>query len=81
MGDNEAAGRQQEASGTKGERQSGPVPNWTAIFALREDLRPPGYAQVFIDCIDNPRIKPKQIEKEKIQAKKKKKKLGRGQSA
>lgn len=57
------------------------APNWTSIFTLRPDLEPPGFAEVFIDCIENPRIKPKQVEKDKIQAKKKKQKLGRGQTA
>jgi hypothetical protein len=58
-----------------------PAPDWTAIFTLRPELQPPGYVETLLHCIDNPRIKPKQVEKEKIQAKKKKKKLGRGQSA
>ena len=29
-------------------------PDWTAIFTLRPDLDPPGYAETVIDMQDNP---------------------------
>jgi hypothetical protein len=62
-------------------RKISPAPNWTAIFSVRHDLAPPGYDEVFLDMIENPRIKPKEVEKQKVQEKKKKRKLGRGQTA
>ena len=31
-----------------------PQPNWTAIFTLHDELTPPGYAETFIDMIENP---------------------------
>ena len=31
-----------------------PVPDWTAIFTLRPDLDPPGYAETVIDMHENP---------------------------
>jgi hypothetical protein len=58
-----------------------PAPNWTAIFSLREDLRPPGYDEVFLSCIENPYIKPIDKRAEESKKKKKGKKLGRGQKA
>lgn len=58
-----------------------PAPNWTAIFSLREDLRPPGYDEVFLDCIENPYVKPVDKKAQESKKKKKSKKLGRGQSA
>jgi hypothetical protein len=33
-------------------------PDWTAIFTLRPDLDPPGYAETVIDMQDNPRERP-----------------------
>jgi hypothetical protein len=48
---------------------------------LRPDLDPPGFVEVFIDIHENPFIKPREIDKEKIAAKKKKKKLGRNETA
>jgi len=35
-----------------------PLPDWTAIFTLRPDLDPPGYAETVIDMIENPRERP-----------------------
>lgn len=35
-----------------------PQPDWTAIFTLRPDLDPPGYAETVIDMIENPRERP-----------------------
>jgi hypothetical protein len=35
-----------------------PLPDWTAIFTLRDDLTPPGYAETVIDMIENPRERP-----------------------
>jgi hypothetical protein len=58
-----------------------PAPDWTQIFTLRPDLDPPGFAEVFIDIHENPYIKPKEVDKEKAAAKKKKKKLGRNEKA
>jgi hypothetical protein len=60
-------------------RKISPAPNWTSIFTQYPELDPPGYAEVFIDIHDNPRVKPKQIEQEKTAAKKRKKKLGRNE--
>jgi hypothetical protein len=60
-------------------RKISPAPNWTSIFSVHPLLDPPGYAEVFIDIKENPRIKPKEIEKEKTAAKKKQKKLGRNE--
>lgn len=57
-----------------------PAPNWTAIFTQREDLRPPGYDEVFLYMLENPRIKPKDKQKEETDKKRKQKKLGRNQS-
>ena len=34
-------------------------PDWTAIFSVREDLRPPGYDETFLDMVENPRERPK----------------------
>jgi hypothetical protein len=34
------------------------APDWTAIFALRPDLDPPGYAETLIDIRKNPRERP-----------------------
>jgi len=30
-------------------------PDWVAIFTLRPDLEPPGYAETVIDMIDRPK--------------------------
>jgi hypothetical protein len=57
------------------------APNWTSIFTLHPELDPPGYAEVFISIKDNPYISPKQLKKDEAIAKKKKKKLGRGETA
>jgi len=35
-----------------------PQPDWIAIFTLRPDLDPPGYAETVIDMIENPRERP-----------------------
>jgi hypothetical protein len=35
-----------------------PAPNWTAIFTVREDLRPPGFDEVFLDMIERPWVRP-----------------------
>lgn len=35
-----------------------PQPDWTAIFTLRPDLDPPGYAETVIDMVENPRERP-----------------------
>lgn len=35
-----------------------PPPNWTAIFTLRPELDPPGYAETVIDMVENPRERP-----------------------
>lgn len=35
-----------------------PQPDWTAIFTLRPDLDPPGYAETVIDMLENPRERP-----------------------
>jgi hypothetical protein len=32
-----------------------PEPDWIAIFTLRPDLDPPGYAETVIDMLENPR--------------------------
>lgn len=31
-----------------------PQPDWTAIFTLRDDLTPPGYAETVIDMHEHP---------------------------
>ena len=54
-----------------------PAPNWTSIFSLRPDLDPPGFAEAFIETIENPRIKPSDTKKAEIKEKKKKRALGR----
>lgn len=33
-------------------------PDWVAIFTLRPDLEPPGYAETVIDMLENPRERP-----------------------
>jgi len=33
-------------------------PDWVAIFTLRPDLDPPGYAETVLDMIENPRERP-----------------------
>ena len=33
-------------------------PDWVAIFTLRPDLEPPGYAETLIDMLENPRERP-----------------------
>jgi hypothetical protein len=35
-----------------------PQPDWVAIFTLRPDLEPPGYAETVIDMIDRPWVPP-----------------------
>jgi hypothetical protein len=80
MGDNEPAGEKQGPF-TPASRQPGPLPNWTAIFTVHDRLTPPGFAEVFIDIHENPYVKPKEADKEKTAAKKKKKKLGRNEKA
>jgi hypothetical protein len=57
------------------------APNWTAIFTLRDDLNPPGYAEVFIDMIENPKVKPSEQKKEEVKKKKKKRSLGLNEKA
>jgi hypothetical protein len=57
-----------------------PAPNWTSIFSLREDLRPPGYDEIFLRIKENPYVRPKDKKAEEAKEKKKGKKLGRGQS-
>jgi len=54
-----------------------PAPNWTAIFSVHPELDAPGYAQAFIEAIENPRIKPSETKKAEIKEKKKKRALGR----
>jgi len=61
-------------------KMSAPLPNWTAIFTLRPELDPPGYAETVIHILDNPRVNPKEEEKEKKKKKKKKTKLGRNEN-
>lgn len=56
-----------------------PAPDWTAIFTLREDLRPPGYDELFIKIKENPYVKPVDRKAEAAAKKKKGKKLGRNQ--
>jgi hypothetical protein len=56
-----------------------PAPNWTAIFSVRYDLSPPGYDEVFLDCVNNPKKKKKELMWEASLDKKKKKGLGRNQ--
>lgn len=57
-----------------------PAPDWVAIFSRHPELDPPGYAEVFIDMIENPKINLKDVQQEKVKQKKKQKSLGRGQS-
>jgi hypothetical protein len=33
-------------------------PDWVAIFTLRPDLEPPGYAETVIDMIERPWLPP-----------------------
>ena len=33
-------------------------PDWIAIFTLRPDLEPPGYAETVIDMIERPWVPP-----------------------
>lgn len=35
-----------------------PQPDWVAIFTLRPDLDPPGFAETVLDMIENPRERP-----------------------
>lgn len=56
-----------------------PAPNWTAIFSVREDLRAPGYDELFVKIQENPYVDPKKKKEEEAKKKKKSKKLGRGQ--
>jgi hypothetical protein len=60
--------------------RTSPAPNWTAIFTLREDLRPPGYDELFLEIIEKPYVKPKTRQEEDAKKKKQKKKLGRNQT-
>jgi len=32
--------------------------DWVAIFTLRPDLEPPGYAETVIDMVEHPRERP-----------------------
>lgn len=41
------------------------MPNWTAIFTVREDLRPPGYDETFVDMQERPWVPPKQRQRGK----------------
>ena len=54
-----------------------PAPNWTSIFSVYPELDPPGFAEAFIDTIENPRIKPSETKKEEAKEKKRKRALGR----
>lgn len=56
-----------------------PLPNWTAIFTLRPELEPPGYAETLIHIAENPYVKPKEAKKEEKKKGKSKKKLGRNE--
>ena len=58
-----------------------PAPNWTSIFSVREDLRPPGYDELFIRIKENPYVKPADKKAGAAAKKKKGKKLGRNQKA
>ena len=60
-------------------RKISPAPNWTSIFTLRPDLEPPGFAEVFVDMIENPRVKQKELKQEETRSKKKKRALGRNE--
>jgi hypothetical protein len=33
-------------------------PDWVAIFTVRPDLDPPGYAETVIDMLESPRKRP-----------------------
>lgn len=57
MGDEKPAGEEQKAV-PKRTRQPGPLPNWTAIFSIHDELTPPGYAETVIDMIDRPWVPP-----------------------
>lgn len=57
-----------------------PAPNWTAIFTRNPELDPPGYAEAFIYAVENKRKSLREIHAEEVREKKKKKKLGRGQT-
>jgi hypothetical protein len=56
-----------------------PAPDWTAIFSIHPHLSPPGYDEVFISCIENPKKTKKDLMWERNLEKKKKSKLGRNQ--
>ena len=58
-----------------------PAPDWTAIFSVREDLRPPYYDEIFLQCIENPYVKPSEKRAQESAKKKKGKGLGRGQKS
>lgn len=66
-------------SQSQGPVKISPAPDWTAIFSVRYDLSPPGYDEVFLDCIDNPKKKKKELMWEASLDKKKKRGLGRNQ--
>jgi hypothetical protein len=57
-----------------------PLPNWRAIFSVHYHLSPPGYDETFLDCLENPIKSKKEMVWEQNLEKKKKKKLGRGQT-
>ena len=54
-----------------------PAPDWTAIFTLRPELDPPGYAETVIYILDNPYVKPKEAKREEKKKNKKKTAIGR----
>ena len=35
-----------------------PLPNWTEVFTRRPELEAPGYAETFLDMVDNPKERP-----------------------
>lgn len=35
-----------------------PQPDWVAIFTLHPELESPGYAETFLDMVENPRERP-----------------------
>jgi hypothetical protein len=57
-----------------------PAPDWVSIFTTHPNLDPPGYAEVFIDMIENPKVNQKELKQEEVKKKKRKKSLGRGQN-
>jgi hypothetical protein len=43
---------------------SPPLPDWTAFFNLRPELKPPGYEETVARIRENPFVKPKELKKE-----------------